>query len=276
MARDPLEGIAADGFITTGADPANIKAPYDTIIDDATITVRDELGEDLHSLYLYGSIATGQARPPQSDVDLLAVVFSKVAAGMCAHISSALSGRYDDLVRTVWIAPTALDDVLDEDQGLAERCFIKHYCVHLTGHDLRPSLPRCTFSAELARAFNSDLASHLEEGLRRLETAGDPAGITNIAQTSSKRLLMAAAVALSTTRGRWSTDRGLGRQLLVEDYPERAEQTGLAHRWARMGEALPGGGDLEPTRREVGMLLNDWGWWLVDELQHRLTPGGGQ
>ena len=76
MTRDPAEGVDADGYLVTGAALVNIPPAYRPVVDDcvAALTAFPELD----GLYLYGSVATGRARPPDSDLDLLALWTSTV------------------------------------------------------------------------------------------------------------------------------------------------------------------------------------------------------
>lgn len=66
---DPHEGLDREGFITTGAQPANVRAPFSAVIDDAAASCAAVT--DFHSLYVYGSVSTGMARIGYSDLDLL-------------------------------------------------------------------------------------------------------------------------------------------------------------------------------------------------------------
>jgi hypothetical protein len=66
---DPGEGVAADGTIRTGAHRGLVPAIFEPVMTDAVAVV----GESGASLYVYGSVANGTARPGSSDVDLLSI-----------------------------------------------------------------------------------------------------------------------------------------------------------------------------------------------------------
>ena len=133
MTRDPAEGVDADGYLVTGAGLTNVPPAYRPVIADcvAALTAFPELD----GLYLYGSVATGRARPPDSDLDLLALWTSTVDASTTV---AALSARHAAVVREVGLAEAGVDSLADE----ADRCFLKHYCVPLAGRDRRVDLPR--------------------------------------------------------------------------------------------------------------------------------------
>lgn len=65
--KDPQEGIAADGTIRTGVSRSHVSPEFEPLIQQV-VEARSE-----GSLYLYGSVATGQAQRGISDLDLLTV-----------------------------------------------------------------------------------------------------------------------------------------------------------------------------------------------------------
>jgi hypothetical protein len=118
VTRDPAEGVDVDGYLATGAALVNVPPAYRPVVDDcvAALTAFPELD----GLYLYGSVATGQARPPDSDLDLLALWTSTVdVSGTVA----ALSARHAAVVREVGLAEAGVDSLADE----ADRCFLKRW-----------------------------------------------------------------------------------------------------------------------------------------------------
>ena len=90
--RDPGEGVAADGKITTGVDRSLVPERFETALSTAAAAIAEE-ASDAASVYLYGSVATGRARHAQSDVDLLTVGLApRQAAGTPARQEDAARG----------------------------------------------------------------------------------------------------------------------------------------------------------------------------------------
>ncbi|GAA2760761.1 nucleotidyltransferase domain-containing protein [Actinopolymorpha rutila] len=274
MAADPAEGLDADGFITTGARIANVRAPYDAVLADVRTTIRAALGTELHGLYLYGSVATGQAVPPASDLDLAAVVIGPDALETCRLLGEELSARHRSVVREVGVSPVQLEKLLAEDDaGRAERCFLKHYCVGVAGIDLRPDLPRCRPDRAIAREFVGELAPKLRHFTERLEAAATPAEVEAVAVLVARRLLMAAAVVYSIPDRTWTTARTDGAEMLGRHHPALAGHAARALAWIGPHND-EGPGHVTPTREEVGVVLGELGALLTRDVQRYLGPEG--
>lgn len=251
MTADPREGLDSEGYILTGAAAANLREPYDVVLAEAV----QALGDAVLGLYVYGSVATGQAQPPESDVDLYAVVTSEYARQRCMSVSKSLSTAHKDLVRDVGVS-AVLDHELhaDDDRGWAERCFVKHYCVNIAGADLRALFPRCRPTPALAREFIGDLDS----ALANFRT-------TRVAGRVSRRLMRSAAVLYSIVDGGWTTDGARGAAMITDHHPSVGADAALALTWARL-----------PTDRvvdasEVGRVLDTVGGALSADVRRYLT-----
>ncbi|HEX3815648.1 MAG TPA: hypothetical protein VHX59_22655 [Mycobacteriales bacterium] len=256
MTTDPREGVDAAGYLTTGADRARIVAPFASVVADCAETLRRELSAGLHSLYAYGSVATGQATPRRSDLDLYAVVADDAAAGHCTQLGIELSDRHRDVVRDVGIARITLEQLYASgDTGPADRCFLKHYCVNIGGPDLRPELPACRPTPTLAREFIGDLAGTVELFRQRLAGGADVAGPV------ARKLLRSAAVHFSVEDGGWSTAGRVGADLIAARCPRYAATVETILPWSQ-----PSPDGLVATPEEVRAVLDGLGRWLVSRI----------
>jgi uncharacterized protein len=222
VTRDPAERVDADGCLVTGAALVNIPPAYRPVVDDcvAAMTAFPELD----GLYLYGSVATGRARPPDSDLDLLALWTSTVDVSATV---ATLSARHAAVVREVGLAEAGVESLADE----ADRCFLKHYCVPLAGRDRRADLPRCRPSRRLALGFAGDLPV-------LLRSIADTAPTPEVAaRRAARRLLLGVATIESASHGTWTTDRATGAALLSRHHPE---WTDVAGRALAMSAGAPG------------------------------------
>jgi hypothetical protein len=215
---DPLEGLIADGLIRTGASADRIPARFSPLLNRATDRVASVAPDA--SVYVYGSVATGVARVPESDVDLLTI---GLPAERAAEISEQLSVEFADICRGVEIAHAMDSDFHgDGDEAYGGRVFLHHYCVHLAGPDLDRSTSEYHGDRRAARGFNGDIAQHAARWRHDLGTA-DPAPL---GRRAARKTLLAVSGLVSIHDATWTTDR-----------------EGAARRWQEVHPELSGGLD---------------------------------
>jgi hypothetical protein len=219
--RDPEEGVAPDGTIVTGAARDRVPATFEPVLAAAVEAVGSEV-----ALYLYGSVATGQARVRASDVDLLSV---GLAAPAATELGAALSDRFGGVCRAVEIgAAQPADFVGNGDERYGMRVFLRHYCVHLAG-PAGPDLPAFPADARAARGFNGDIAVHARRWHHDLH-AGAAVGV--LARRVGRKGLLALASLVSVHDGTWTTDRAAAARRWSVVEPGMAEDLEALLRWS--------------------------------------------
>ena len=238
---DPGEGVTADGTIRTGARRDRVPAVFEPVLADAAAVA----GESGASLYVYGSVANGTARPGSSDVDLLSVGLPDAAAA-----GQRLSARYAGICRGVEFAAAAAADLAGEsDAGYGLRVFLRHYCVHLAGPDPSAALAPFPADARAARGFNGDLGQHLRHWRQQL-TSGTVAA-DQLGTRAARKTLLAVAGLVSVHDHTWTTDRARAVRRWSELEPGLATQLGLLYFWASHESC--------PSYEETGRALADDG-----------------
>lgn len=211
--RDPGEGVAADGTITTGVARSRVPQVFEPVLSTAVEAIA-EAGRDV-SAYLYGSVATGRARHAQSDVDLLTV---GLGPGLAAGLGRELSSQFSGLCRGVEIAASTREDLAGgSDAAYGFRVFLRHYCVYLAGPDYSHGLPRFPADTRAARGFNGDIAQHAARWRDAL-AAGDEPG--RLGRQLARKTLLAVAGLVSIHDATWTTDRALAASRWAEIEPE--------------------------------------------------------
>jgi uncharacterized protein len=229
--RDPGEGVAADGTITTGVARSRVPQSFEPVLSAAAEAIA-EADRDA-SAYLYGSVATGQARDPQSDVDLLTV---GLGPGLAAGLGRELSSQFSGLCRGVEIAAASPDDLAGEsDEAYGFRVFLRHYCIHLAGPGHGHGLPRFPADARAARGFNGDIAQHAARWRGALAAGDEP----RLGRQLARKSLLAVAGLASIHDATWTTDRALAAHRWAEIEPELGPALHALLAWSD-GLVLPG------------------------------------
>lgn len=240
---DPREGIAPDGMIVTGADRARVPVAFEALVAAAAerLSSRSEV-----SAYLYGSVATGQAQPGKSDVDLLTAGLDRDDA---RAVATGLAESFPGLCRDVEIAVADPGDLVGgSDDAYGFRVFLRHYCVHLGGPDLGNQLPAFRADAHAARGFNGDIAQHARRWQSDLREGDDP-GV--VGRRLARKTLLAAAGLVSIHDGTWTTDRGTAARRWGEVRPELADDLRDLLAWSE-GLDLP---DSHAVERAIGVVV---------------------
>ncbi|HUG86903.1 MAG TPA: hypothetical protein VMM13_20200 [Euzebya sp.] len=223
--EDPLEGVDGRGYVVTGVATAHVEAAHRPLISACVMALDDILGADLHSLRLNGSVATGQAVPGRSDLDLMAILRHAKAIDLTAVATQAVGPQ--SLVRDIGVSVITLAELMAPGAAArVERCFVHHYSVGVHGPDLALDEVPCKADAALAHGFSAGL-------LRRLPTlaAGD-LGDVDDAPALGRAVLMSTALLLSRREGSWSTDRRRAIDLVGRHAPHHGADAEAVFDWA--------------------------------------------
>ena len=210
--RDPVEGVDAAGFVVTGVGFDRVPATFRPVIDAATEAVGTTGASS--SLYLYGSVATGMAKTPTSDVDLLTFgMDTEPAESLARHLSREFAGR----CRSVDIAVAQPSDLVGSgDAVYGNRVFLRHYCVHLCGPPRHAGLPDFPADQHAARGLNGDIDIHAERWRSDLQGGCVPAAL---GRRVARKTLLATAGLVSVHDHTWTTDRQSAAQRWNEIEP---------------------------------------------------------
>ncbi|MFW2381820.1 MAG: hypothetical protein ACN4GZ_08695 [Acidimicrobiales bacterium] len=221
--RDPNEGITPDGTIVTGVSRTRVPSAFEPVIEAAISAIAAH--PDV-SLYLYGSVATGMAVPPTSDVDLVSIGLSSSAASAA---STALSTQFASVSRGVAVGAAQPGDYAgDSDQSYGNRVFLRHYCVHLAGPDRHSGLPAFAADARAARGFNGDIAHYATRWREDLLHAADP---HRLSRSVARKTLFAVTGLVSIHDHTWTTDRSSAALRWAALRPQLAESLDTLTRW---------------------------------------------
>ncbi len=239
--RDPWEGLEPDGTIRTGASVHRIPSRYDDLIRSVVSAVHAR--SPGASVYLYGSVTTGQARSPTSDVDVLAV---GLGASDAADIDREASARFESLCRRVEIAVASrLDLVGDSVEADGWRVFLHHFCVHLAGPDVDQAASGFPGDRRAACGLNGDIGRHLDRWNQEFER-NDP---SRLGRRVARKTLLAVAGLVSIHDATWTTDRHDAVRLWGAVHPELRPGLDELLAWAT--------GATEADRSRLRMRLDD-------------------
>jgi predicted nucleotidyltransferase len=151
------------GFIVNHSRVEKIVAPWNQVVEAVSDGYRKHLGENVHSIYIRGSVARGLAREHVSDVDSFAVVKAEVTnLDWTANLAREVAGRFSFCTGVELICLT-YEDLLhgDDEYNASWRMMLKTQCACIYGEDLAGRLPDYKPGAETV-VHATDLRRHVE------------------------------------------------------------------------------------------------------------------
>ncbi|PYZ98979.1 hypothetical protein CR205_10555 [Alteribacter lacisalsi] len=226
------DGLDRNGFIKSDVSIDKVNSIYMSCIRKAVEELKNLFPQQLHSIYLYGSAARGEASVPESDLDLLALFSGKLssvesdALKKCAH---ELSRKYRSLVREVGIAAGYYDYVMDP-VNYYEQAFLKEFCVCIHGEDLRRHFGPYKLSPEIAVSFNGDISKVFTRTMSRMEGAPNE-DFNRITQGFARKLIRTYYSMVMVRSGIWSTRLHEQVEIVIRHFPDKEPAVHTLKKW---------------------------------------------
>lgn len=255
-------GVDKSGFIITEAGLNKIKPAFKKILDKIRGEIVNKFADEIHSLYLYGSVATGKARIKSSDLDLLLVLHRKPTSKIkneVTKIQNYLTKEHSSTFRDVGISLTHANEVKKDIYGWG--CFIKHLCVCLAGENLGKNLPKFKPSKRVAKAFNGDIGSRIKTVLKKLKSAHNPQEVCSICSGTMRKIVRTGFCLVMEQEQSWTTDLKKSYEIFSKYYPKQS---------VNMKKALILAKKPTTNTKELGKFLEDFGSWLSEEVEKKL------
>lgn len=214
--------INAEGFIKSieidGRQPE-----FETLVKDSLNLILESFADDqVHSIYLYGSIARATAKVGTSDLDLLVVFHhehhddrKKKVADIELYLTKAFAGT----VRDAGIAMANLDEIFEQGNQIGWGCFLKHMCSCLYGDDLGKHFPQFKPSKSVIFGLNNDLSQDVQAFTR-----GEKLNPRRRMALARKIIRASIGLLPNYTPSVWSTDLQMCVDLFCASYPAQANE----------------------------------------------------
>ncbi len=240
------------------------KQPFQTefepLIREVLMCLTSGLGPNLHSVYVYGSVARKTAVAGKSNLDLVVVTkaaFESTRATLLNTIKWRAQQGYPQ-VNGVSVRTALVSDVANLDSIFTWGFMLKHCCVCIYGDDLADCFGDYVPSWEIAKHWNMDVEEWLSVYRAKIAQAKSVEEQTQAQTVIAKKLLRASYSLIMYRDKRWFDDPVECGQVFVTYHPEmhlEIERLGIL----LAGRAIP--------KRSVIGLLDSFGSWLVKQYQ---------
>ena len=245
-------------YIEKEVNLQNMQANYQPAVNEVKEKVL-ALTDKIHSLYLYGSVATGKAKSPTSDLDILVILNEPVTEALNAgfvELGENLSQKYIELFREVGIGVTDINEVLHGEDPLGWRFFMQVLCVKMYGEELYDEVKEFRPTTKLARELQSDLTRVLKSAIEKIEKLSGAKQKLTI-RAAMKKIIRAAFGLVMERENYWTVDLLEMKEIFCKHYIE--------HR-AAMDEVQQLLQDERPSGVRAIELIKQLGSWLEVEL----------
>ncbi|MGF1698006.1 nucleotidyltransferase domain-containing protein [Vibrio lamellibrachiae] len=233
---------------------------YQTAIDDLVKFLRGGLGQNLHSVYLYGSVARKTAKPGKSNIDVI-VVTERTFSDTKTTLLNTIKWRFQQSFPH--ITEVSIKTVLSSEVATLDSIFswgfqLKHCSVCIYGTDLSECFGDYEPSWEIAKHWNMDVEDWVavyRNKIARSSSAQEQIKAQNII---AKKLLRASHSLVMYRDKMWFDDPVKCGEQFLRFYPERTVDI------ERLNILLSD--RIIPKRSVVG-ILDSFGNWLVDQYK---------
>ncbi|CAH0526367.1 nucleotidyltransferase domain-containing protein [Vibrio hippocampi] len=236
------------------------QSEYQPVVRELVTYLKSGLKDNLHSVYLYGSVAAGRAIPYLSNIDVVVIThrpFSDTKTTLFNTINWRFQRAYP-FVNGVSIRTALVNEVASLEALFTWGFLLRECCVCIHGEDLAECFGHFVPSWEIAKQWNMDTVDYLPVIRQQIATATGQASQIQLQRKLAKKLLRAAYSLVMHKEKRWIEEPLECGQRFLRYYPQH-EQT-----VARLNILL--GTRVIPKRSVVG-LLDHFGSWLVEEYK---------
>ncbi|MCY9875826.1 nucleotidyltransferase domain-containing protein [Vibrio natriegens] len=240
------------------------KQPFQTefepLIREVLMCLTSGLGQNLHSVYVYGSVARKTAVAGKSNLDLVVVTkaaFESTRATLLNTIKWRAQQGYPQ-VNGVSVRTALVSDVANLDSIFTWGFMLKHCCVCIYGDDLADCFGDYVPSWEIAKHWNMDVEEWISVYRAKIAQAKSIEEQTQAQTVIAKKLLRASYSLIMYRDKRWFDDPVECGQVFLTYHPEMQLEI------ERLGILLAG--RVIPKRSVIG-LLDSFGNWLVKQYQ---------
>jgi predicted nucleotidyltransferase len=184
------------------------------------------LGKSLHSLYLYGSTAQGQAQSGVSDLDVCIVLTQSISTPEChqlAKIAVDIASRYP-VVCKIDFDIGVLEEVLDSENRYSWGYWLKHHCRCIYGEDLTQRFEPFKPSKAIAVAVNGDFAEVLGKYIDRLTLLTERHEQKKIQRAAARKLIRSTNLLRTDIDNSWPDTLDEYVSQFVTRYPQKADE----------------------------------------------------
>jgi len=258
--------VDSHGYLINDAHLDHVKPPYSVVIDDVIQAYLDHIGDEVHSIYITGSVPRGLAIEGQSDLDAIALLEyytepELVMQDWVASAEEAIATKHDcisDVQMEIWPHGWVLHD---ESEFSISAFILQTHAVCVWGADITPDLTRYKFTDRKTRIAiaNDDIVQiepDIDEALAEIEADDSPDHVRDWCKRICKNMIHSAFGLVMIDEAVHTRDIDLSARYFIKHFPDYEPEIGQAVQWIEF-----------PTGDVQALIdfLDTFGAWLIAE-----------
>ncbi len=220
------KGLDCQGYIANTCSINIIQPGFSLVVDSVIEVLTSAFPEQIHSIYLYGSVARGTAVVGKSDLDV-SVIFEEpltvARLEALADISRTLPLSYSEISK-LDIDPGHLAEVLDPKEQYRWQFWLKHCCCCIWGYGLSSRFEKCRPDARISYQMNQDLATFLKD----MDGKFAQMSPDEVGKVIGKKILRTAYLLVAAKDNSWHTNLTKCAEVCLKYYPKNQDDIQLA------------------------------------------------
>ncbi|MDM5154905.1 nucleotidyltransferase [Bacillus sp. DX1.1] len=253
-----------DGYMINDSHMNKVQPAFFEVIQEVKDTCIRLLKNDLHSIYIRGSIPRGIGIEGIADIDTIVLVGKDpkvIDLGGRENIEKEILRNFH-CVSGVEFSFYHVEDVLDSTNFLFVSFMIQTHSICIFGEDVRYQLPKYKVSIELANEHLIHLQKQIEQAREELIHHNGSDDIQDCCRWIMK-IIVRAGLALTIDReALYSRDLYPAYELFSKHFPDQEQQMRKALQYA-----------IAPSEnaQEILAFLDGFGDWIMKESDQWLT-----
>lgn len=254
------------GFLINDAKKENISPRYQAVIDDAVKAYRDNIGDDIHSIYVTGSVPRGLAVEGKSDIDLFAILEyytepELVMQDWIPDAELAITDKHDCVTNVqmdIWVHGWLLHDPTEFS---VSAFILKTHAVCVWGADMSPDVTAYQFTRRETRIAiaNDDIVQiepDIEEVREEIDLDDSLENVAYWCKRICKNMIHAMFGLVMVDEKVHTRDIDMSIHYILKHYPDKKKQVEQAVEFIH-----------SPTDSEQKLVdfLDTFGAWLIQE-----------
>lgn len=229
---------------------------YQTVIKELIQALQGGMGSNLHSLYLFGSVARKTAVPGKSNIDIIVVTQGPLGDRINTLINT-IKWRFKKaypFVTELSFQFTKAHEILQLESIFTWGFMLKHCCVCVYGDDLSSRYGEFEPSWEIAKYWNMDVEEWITLYRQKIAKASSPEEQSKYQVILAKKLLRASYSLIMYKDKHWYDSPVECGEGFLRYHPDKEQEI------ERLKILLSG--RVIPKRSVIG-LIDSFGDWLV-------------